>query len=81
MSQGNIIQATLPILSLEQPGRALEAVVYLSSAEGKQVRPGMEVQLTPASVKQEESWPAARPRVVRQPVSGQHLDAAARPGQ
>jgi hypothetical protein len=54
VSEGNVIQATVPILSLEQPGRSLEAVVYLSSAEGKQVRPGMEVQLTPASVKQEE---------------------------
>jgi multidrug efflux pump subunit AcrA (membrane-fusion protein) len=54
VSEGNVIQATVPILSLEQPGRSLEAVVYLSSADGKQVRPGMEAQLTPASVKQEE---------------------------
>jgi pyruvate/2-oxoglutarate dehydrogenase complex dihydrolipoamide acyltransferase (E2) component len=54
VSEGNIIQATVPLLSLEQPGRALEAVVYLPAADGKQVRPGMEVQLSPASVKQEE---------------------------
>ena len=54
VSEGSVIQATVPILSLEQPGRSLEAVLYLSSAEGKQVRPGMEVQLTPASVRQEE---------------------------
>ena len=54
VSEGNVIQATVPILSLEQPGRSLEAVVYLSSAEGKKVQPGMEAQLTPVSVKQEE---------------------------
>ncbi|HEY7062220.1 MAG TPA: HlyD family efflux transporter periplasmic adaptor subunit [Chloroflexota bacterium] len=54
VSEGSIIQATMPLFSLEQPGRTLEAVVYLAPTDGKQVQPGMEVQLSPSSVKQEE---------------------------
>ena len=40
--------------SLERTGGPLEAVVYVSPWEAATVRPGMEVQIAPASVKREE---------------------------
>jgi hypothetical protein len=53
-TQGNLVSAGTPLLSLEQPGRPLEGVLYLPPTEAKKVRPGMEAQLSPASVKREE---------------------------
>jgi hypothetical protein len=53
-TQGNLVAVGTPLLSLEQPGRPLEGVLYLPPTEAKKVQPGMEVQLSPASVKREE---------------------------
>jgi HlyD family secretion protein len=54
---GRVINAGEPVLSLDITGRTvsdLEAVVYVRSADGKRVRPGMPIQIAPSTVKQEE---------------------------
>jgi HlyD family secretion protein len=54
---GRVIGAGEPVLTLDLTGRTvsdLEAVVYVRSADGKRVRPGMPIQIAPATVKQEE---------------------------
>jgi len=54
VTRGNLVGAGTALLSLEQPGRSLEAVLYLPPIDGTKLLPGMEVQLSPASVKREE---------------------------
>ena len=34
--------------------KGLEAIVYIPSVHGKKIRPGMEVQIAPSTVKKEE---------------------------
>jgi HlyD family secretion protein len=55
--EGGVVSLGTPILSLELIGSQimdLQAVIYLSPFEGKRVKKGMEVQISPATVKQEE---------------------------
>jgi hypothetical protein len=52
--KGNVVQAGAGLLSLEIPGKSLEAILYLPPIDAKKVSPGMEVQLSLASVKREE---------------------------
>jgi HlyD family secretion protein len=55
--RGNVVAAGEPILTLDLTGRAvkdLEAVIYVASLHGKQIRPGMEIQIAPSTVKREE---------------------------
>lgn len=55
--QGAVVAKGEPILSLDLTGRAvkeLEAVFYVPSLHGKQVRPGMPILIAPSTVKQEE---------------------------
>lgn len=55
--QGAVVSKGEPILSLDLSGRTvkeLEAVVYVSSLHGKQIRPGMPILISPSTVKQEE---------------------------
>jgi HlyD family secretion protein len=55
--RGDVVPAGEPILSLDLTGRAvkgLEAVLYVSSAEGKRIRAGMPIQIAPMTVKKEE---------------------------
>jgi pyruvate/2-oxoglutarate dehydrogenase complex dihydrolipoamide acyltransferase (E2) component len=54
VARGDVVQMGTILLSLEQPGGALEALIYLPPLDGKKVLPGMTVQIAPASVKQEE---------------------------
>lgn len=54
---GNLVREGMPVIRLDLVGRAvkdLEAVVYVSSIDGKRVKPGMEVHIAPTTVKQEE---------------------------
>jgi HlyD family secretion protein len=55
VSPGTIIREGTTILSVENPEAKLEAIVYVPIAEGKKVRPGMEIDVIPASVKKEET--------------------------
>jgi len=55
--RGNVVAMGEPILSLDLSGRTvkeLEAVIYVPSVQGKQIRPGMAIQIAPSTVKQEE---------------------------
>jgi HlyD family secretion protein len=57
VEQGSNVQRGEPILSLDLTGKSvkeLEAVVYIPSLHGKQVRPGMEIQIAPSTVRREE---------------------------
>lgn len=54
VDRGQVIQPGQALMSLEQPGRSLEAILYLAPIDGKKVRPGMQVQVSPAPVKPEE---------------------------
>jgi HlyD family secretion protein len=54
---GAVVSKGEPILSLDLTGRAvkdLEAVLYVPSQHGKQVRAGMPILIAPSTVKQEE---------------------------
>jgi HlyD family secretion protein len=55
-SEGSLVTAGAPILSLERFDEAqkLRAVLYLGAGDGKKVRPGMEVQIVPATIRVEE---------------------------
>lgn len=56
-SPGDVVQPGMPIVMLERADRAaddLKAVLYVSVADGGEVEPGMEVFLSPSSVKKEE---------------------------
>ena len=55
--RGNVVVPGEPILTLDLTGRAvkeLEAVIYVPSVHGKQIRPGMRIQIAPMTVRQEE---------------------------
>ena len=56
VNEGTLINPGVPILSLEPVGRGiknLEAVIFVPS-EGRNLKPGMEVQVSPSGVKKEE---------------------------
>ena len=55
--QGSMVDRGVPILTVDLTGKAvkgLEAVVFIPSVHGKKIRPGMEVQIAPSTVKKEE---------------------------
>ena len=55
--QGSMVSRGQPILTVDLTGKAvkgLEAILYIPSVHGKKVRPGMEVQIAPSTVKKEE---------------------------
>jgi HlyD family secretion protein len=57
VSDGQLVGAGTSLLSIEPSGLSiidLEAVIYLPTAAGKQVRPGMSVSISPSNVKREE---------------------------
>jgi HlyD family secretion protein len=57
MEQGMVTAAGAPIVRLDLSGRAvkdLEAVLYVPSDSGKQIRVGMPVLIAPSTVKEEE---------------------------
>jgi HlyD family secretion protein len=51
---GTVVPSGRPILSIETAGQGLELVLYLPPEQGKNVAPGMEVHIEPATVKKEE---------------------------
>jgi HlyD family secretion protein len=55
--QGGMVERGRPILTVDLTGKAvkgLEAILYIPSVHGKKIRPGMEVQIAPSTVKKEE---------------------------
>lgn len=57
VSKGDLIQAGTTICSIaqeDQENNSLEAIVYVPVQDGKKVKPGMEVNISPTTVKKEE---------------------------
>lgn len=52
--QGAGLQAGATIASIDETGKPLEAVIYMPAASGVNVRPSMDVQVSPASLSREE---------------------------
>jgi HlyD family secretion protein len=55
--QGSIVERGQAILTVDLTGKRvqpLEAVVFIPSVHGKKVKPGMEIQLAPSTVRREE---------------------------
>jgi len=86
---GDVIVPGRPIVSLERGGErgAIEALLYVDSRQGKAVRPGMEVQIAPSTVRKErygllsgrvrsvESFPSTRQGLMRVLRNEQLVDA------
>jgi HlyD family secretion protein len=57
LDENSIVQIGSSILNMELTGNAikdLEAVVYVSSLDGKKVKPGMDVFISPSTIKRED---------------------------
>lgn len=51
---GSIVSTGQPILSLQPNAQDLEVISYLPASTAKDIRPGMEVQISPSEIKREE---------------------------
>ena len=51
---GDFVRTGEVVAVIEPPSSAIEPVVYIDSAAGKRVKPGMEVQVSPSTVRREE---------------------------
>jgi HlyD family secretion protein len=51
---GDFVKNGEVIATVEPPSSAIEPVVYISSANGKRIKQGMEVQVSPTTVRREE---------------------------
>ncbi len=54
VSEGSFVQTGTVLVSFELAQEALQVVLYLSAVDGKKVQPGMEVQIAPSTVSQQE---------------------------
>lgn len=54
VSKGDVVTVNQPILSVEEPAKLLEALIYMPpQSEAERIRPGMTVQLSPATAPKE----------------------------
>ncbi|HEX2643067.1 MAG TPA: NHLP bacteriocin system secretion protein [Thermoanaerobaculia bacterium] len=53
-TRGDLVTPGTPVLSLEVVSEDLVAVIFVPASEGKRVKPGMPVQVSPSTVKREE---------------------------
>ena len=49
----DLVQPGSPLINLELVGEKLTALVYVAARDGKQVKPGMKIQISPSTVKKE----------------------------
>jgi HlyD family secretion protein len=54
ISPGSVLAVGTPVVEIESEGSNLEAVIYIPAEQGKKVKPGMQVNLEPSTVKREE---------------------------
>ncbi|MGE3803930.1 MAG: NHLP bacteriocin system secretion protein [Gemmataceae bacterium] len=54
VKEGTFVEAGTPLIVIEPVDLGLEAVLYIPLAEGRKVRPGMAVEITPSTVKKKE---------------------------
>jgi HlyD family secretion protein len=55
LSEGVLASVGQPVLGIETTGSRLQAVLYIPTEHGKKVRPGMQANIAPATVKKEEA--------------------------
>lgn len=53
-NNGDVVTPGKQVLTLENESRPLEAVIYVPAQEGKKITPGMDVRISPSTVKAEE---------------------------
>ncbi len=51
---GNLVAPGMRLLTLEAMEGPIDAIVYIPAGEGKKVKPGMQVRISPSTVKREE---------------------------
>jgi len=51
---GAVVQAGSPIISIEPLVKKLETIAYVSSAQAKEIHPGMVVRISPSGIQREE---------------------------
>lgn len=51
---GDVVSPGRQVLTIEDEGRPLEAVIYVPALEGKRIKAGMDVRISPSTVKAEE---------------------------
>jgi len=54
ISTGSVLNIGTPVVLIEDEGAKLEAVVYIPSDQGKNVKAGLQVHIAPSTVKREE---------------------------
>jgi HlyD family secretion protein len=54
VDRGDVVNPGEPVLNLEVMSEELMAVLFVSASDGKRVQPGMEVRISPSTVKREE---------------------------
>ena len=54
ISTGSVLNIGTPVVLIEDEGAKLEAVVYIPSDQGKNVKAGLQVHVAPSTVKREE---------------------------
>jgi hypothetical protein len=54
VAPGSSVAAGATLIMLEESAKPLEAVIYMPPEKGKNVQPGMDVQISPANVSREE---------------------------
>jgi HlyD family secretion protein len=54
VSPGSLLQAGMPVISLQPDSVTLEAIVYVPARRAKEVRPGMAAEISPTEVRREE---------------------------
>lgn len=73
VDRGDVVNPGVPLLTLEVISEELLAVLFVPASTGKRVRPGMEVRVSPSTVKREEygsmmgkvAWVAEFPATAR----------------
>lgn len=54
VDRGELVTPQTRLLSLETLAEPLDAVLFIPAGDGKKVQPGMEVQISPSTVRKEE---------------------------
>ena len=54
VDRGDVVNPGTPLLNLEVVSEELEAVLFVPASAGKRAQPGMEVRISPSTVKREE---------------------------
>lgn len=54
VNRGDVVSPGSPVLTLEVVSKELMAVIFVPATSGKQVEPGMDARISPATVKREE---------------------------